>query len=160
MPTRPEVSGATGTPKTLGLDNLSQSSVYKAPGRVAPEEALEMIKRGTSVTVDPDGRQVRIDMETYRHWARQGKPQGEVNERLKDIRRAFDTIREPQEKWTHKVRVKGGYVDRRHYLKVTQDSEGRQVNTLVVTELDGHAVTWFSNMRPPYMGRKRTGELQ
>ena len=157
----PPVAGAAGSPKTLGLQSLGRSVVSRAPEQVEPQEALAMIKRGTAATVDPDGRKVRIDMDAYKHWAKQGKPQGEVNERLKDIRRALDAIREPQERWTHKVRKGTGvYVDRIHYLKTTRDENGEHVNTLVVTELDGRAVTWFSNMKPSYRERTRTGGLQ
>jgi len=153
----PPVAGAAGSAKTLGLQSLGRSVVSRAPERVTPEEALAMIRRGTAGTVDPDGRQVRIDMDTYRHWRR--KPEGKADERLKDIRFAFDTIREPQERWTHKVRTESGYEDREHFLKTTMGADGKHVNTLVVVDKDGRVVTWVSQIKPGYRERKRTGDL-
>jgi hypothetical protein len=139
------LEGASGSAKTLGLGQLQDVAIAKAAPQIKPQEALALIDRKQAVVLDPQGRLVSVSRSAVDKWT------GNQEQRLSGIRRAFDSVREPQETWE-----RGG---RTYYMRSSVGENGKPLHTLVVSK-DGQIEKWFDSVDAKSIDLERSGTLR
>ena len=128
----------TGTWHLLGLPPGTKLPTAPAEPRISVEEARARLERGETVT-DPRGRKVHFGREADKHIGKKGRHPHELEERLRSLDRAEETVRNPLEIWRDPEN------GREKYIRVVLDEKDGRTAVNVVTEDGEETLSWHSN---------------